>query len=457
MDSLAQYLRLFDQNRPLLLDGPQAVAAPLRLRAYEALQTHGLPTRKEEKYRYTDVQSCLALDYGLNLHRRPSGMEAHDVSRGRVAGVNGPLVLMANDEVLSVADVRCPMPAGVEVNSLGVVAAQSPRWLADHLAQLAVVEQDSMVALNTLLAQEGLVVRAHAGCCPGQPIQVVCQGASQMDLMTLRRLLVVVEEDAELSLLMVYRDAGEYRRLVSQVAEVYLEKNARLHLWLVEQGQAATQLFDHVVVRQAARSRLDCGCFSLQGGTTRRTLEVCQLGQEAVTQVYGGVIGLGREHVDNHLLIRHEAPNCQSDVLFKYVLDDESVGAFAGKVLVQRGAQKIQSQETNANLCVSPTARMFTQPMLEIYADDVKCNHGSTVGRLDERALFYMAQRGIPEPEARMLLQEAFLGEAVARVAHEPLRERLSYWVEERFRYKMGHCNGCDICDTERLLKEKKE
>ena len=139
-------------------------------------------------------------------------------------------------------------------------------------------------------------------------------------------------------------------------------------------------------------------------------------------------------------------PNCQSTELYKYVVDDKAVGAFAGKILVEKDAQKTTSQETNANLCASSDARMFTQPMLEIYADDVKCAHGSTVGVMDETALFYMRQRGIPEQEARTLLKNAFMGQVIDQIKYEPLRQRLYVKVEKRFRGELDKCEDCRLC-----------
>ena len=142
-------------------------------------------------------------------------------------------------------------------------------------------------------------------------------------------------------------------------------------------------------------------------------------------------------------------PNCQSDILYKYVLDGKSVGAFAGRVLVRPDAQKTESVETNSNLCVSPDAHMYTQPMLEIYADDVKCNHGSTVGQIDEAALFYMAQRGVSPDEARLLLQHAFVNEVISRIELPALRDRLSLMVEQRFRHaSSAGCADCGLCKT---------
>ena len=146
------------------------------------------------------------------------------------------------------------------------------------------------------------------------------------------------------------------------------------------------------------------------------------------------------------MLIDHKTGHCSSNVLYKYVLDDQSVGAFAGRVLVREGSQKTVSQETNRNLCATKEARMYTQPMLEIYADDVKCAHGSTVGQLNDAALFYMRQRGISLDEAKFLLQFAFAAEVIDQIKVEPLRDRLHHLLEKRFRGELNKCEGCKLC-----------
>jgi Fe-S cluster assembly protein SufD len=139
-------------------------------------------------------------------------------------------------------------------------------------------------------------------------------------------------------------------------------------------------------------------------------------------------------------------PHCDSNILYKYVLNDKSVGAFAGRVLVRKDAQKTTSQQTNQNLCTTKEARMYTQPMLEIYADDVKCNHGSTVGQLNDAALFYMQQRGVSVEEAKLLLEFAFINEVIDKMELEPLRDRLHHLVELRFRGQLNKCEGCKLC-----------
>jgi Fe-S cluster assembly protein SufD len=185
---------------------------------------------------------------------------------------------------------------------------------------------------------------------------------------------------------------------------------------------------------------------TLHAGQTHNQVNVRLMGEHAQVFTGGAVIAGGQEVVDDNIVVEHVAPNCNSKMLYKYVLDDHSVSAFAGKVLVQPDAQHTLSEQTNANLCVLPTAHAYAQPMLEIYADDVKCNHGSTVGKLDEAALFYMRQRGISEQEARLLLQYAFVNEVLQHVEIEYLRERLAHLVEMRFRGEANTCDGCKIC-----------
>jgi Fe-S cluster assembly protein SufD len=202
----------------------------------------------------------------------------------------------------------------------------------------------------------------------------------------------------------------------------------------------------NVYIDQQANSRVRHNVLTLHNGTTRNKLDLTLSGEGAECACYGAVIADKHQHADNNTLITHRAPHCTSNELYKYVLDEQATGAFAGRVLVEHGAQKTASQMTNQNLCTTRAARMFTQPMLEIYADDVKCAHGSTVGQLNDAALFYMRQRGISLSEAKLLLQNAFINEVIDHMQLEPLRDRLHYLVEKRFRGELNKCDGCKLC-----------
>ena len=174
--------------------------------------------------------------------------------------------------------------------------------------------------------------------------------------------------------------------------------------------------------------------------------KVTLAGEGAEIHLNGMAIADRKQHVDNNTMIDHAVPRCNSYELFKYVLDEEAIGAFAGMVLVRPGAQQTTSQQTNRNLCVTRKARMYTQPQLEIYADDVKCSHGATVGQLDEKALFYMRARGIDQKEARLLLMFAFVNEVIDTIRLDALKDRLHMLIEKRFRGELNRCQGCAIC-----------
>jgi Fe-S cluster assembly protein SufD len=215
--------------------------------------------------------------------------------------------------------------------------------------------------------------------------------------------------------------ADDRRFLATQVIEAFVGENASLDLYCLEETHNKNVRLSNVYIEQQQNSRVNHNVITLHNGTTCNRLDLTLAGQGAECQCYGCVIADKQQHVDNNTLITHKAPHCTSNELYKYVLDDKATGAFAGRVLVEHGAQKTTSQMTNQNLTATKEARMFTQPMLEIYADDVKCSHGATVGRLDEDALFYMRTRGIPERKARMLQILSFL----SPVTPEADRERV--------------------------------
>lgn len=236
---------------------------------------------------------------------------------------------------------------------------------------------------------------------------------------------------------------------------IILEEGATLNATLLFNMPYSTHNRLQFDVEQHAGSRLNLVDVTLKTGHAVCDIHVRLLGEGATAALAGAVIADGEQHVEKSVLVEHVAEGCTSDMLYKQVLSGKSTGLVHGKVLVQPGAQKSASEQTLANLCVSEDARALSQPMLEIYADDVKCNHGSTIGKLDESALFYMRQRGIPEIEARLLLQHAFVNDVLERVPEEcvvpgtttSLRERLSHLVEHRFRGELNACQGCSLCD----------
>ena len=315
-----------------------------------------------------------------------------------------------------------------------------------YYGKLARTSKDAINALNTMLCQDGLFVYVPRGVVVERPIQVVGVLRSHVDLMVNRRVLVVLEDGAQAQILFCDHALDDRNFLSTQVTEVFVGENAHLQLYELEETHVLNHRFANMFVRQSANSTATMCNITLHNGVTRNRTDVILEGENAETNLYGCVISDKHQHVDNNTLIDHRVPCCRSNEVYRYVLDGNAVGAFAGRVLVREGAQQTTSQETNANLCVTRTARMYTQPMLEIYADDVKCSHGSTVGQMDEAALFYMQQRGIPQQEARLLLKTAFVGQVIDTIPMESLRDRLRYLVDKRFRGTLSKCEGCTLC-----------
>lgn len=446
MQSEKQYIDLYGECRDMLRKHSCEVMNAVRDEAFENFKRLGFPTKKVERYKYTDIPSLFEPDYGLNINRLEIPVDPYKAFKCDVPNLSTSLYFVVNDSFYDKALPKKELPEGVIVDSLARIAAEKPELISRYYAKIAKTEEDGITALNTMLAQDGLLIYVPKGTVVDRAIQVINILRSDVDLMVNRRVLIIVEDRAEIKLLFCDHAADDRRFLATQVIEAYVGENAGLDLYCLEETHAKNVRVSNVFISQQANSRVNHNVITLHNGTTRNRTDLVFEGEGAECNLAGCVIADKDQHVDNNTLIDHKVDHCTSNELYKYVLDENAVGAFAGKVLVRHGAQHTTSQETNQNLCTTKTARMFTQPMLEIYADDVKCAHGSTVGQLNDAALFYMQQRGISKKEAKLLLEFAFINEVIDHMKLEPLRDRLHYLVEKRFRGELNKCEGCKLC-----------
>ena len=463
MKSEQQYIDLYNQCRDMICDHAAEPMNAVRDKAFDAFCRQGFPSRKVERYKYTDMAKLFAPDYGLNLKRLNIPVDPYKAFQCDVPNLSTLLYFIVNDAFYKGEDKedraeRATLPDGVVIGSLqGLTSVLSPdssffsSLISDHYARLADVEGDGVTALNTMLAQDGLLIYVPRNVKMDKAVQVIniLKAPSLSEdgaLMVNRRVLIVVEDGAEAKLLFCDHAADDQNFLTTQVIEAYVGRQAQLELYCLEETHAKNVRVSNVYISQEADSRVHHNIITLHNGTTRNRLDVVLAGEGAECACNGCAVSDKNQHVDNNTLITHRAPSCTSSELYKYVLDEKAVGAFAGRVLVEHGAQKTVSEMRNQNICAAREARMYTQPMLEIYADDVKCSHGSTVGQLNDAALFYMRQRGISEHEARLLLEQAFVGEVLDQIALTPLRDRLRYLVEKRFRGELNKCEGCKLC-----------
>lgn len=441
-----QYIELYDECRGMICGHSAEVMNAVRDKAYEDFKRQGFPTKKVERYKYTDIAKLFEPNYGLNLNRLDIPVNPFDAFKCDVPNLSTSLYFVVNDAFYSKNEPKASLPEDVIVGSLKETAEKNPDFIAKYYSKLAKTDEDAVTALNTMLAQDGLLVYVPKNTVVDRTVQVINILRSDVDLMVNRRVLIVVEEGAEIKLLFCDHAADDRRFLATQVIEAYVGRNASLDLYCLEETHAKNVRVSNLYINQEADSRLNHNVITLHNGVTRNRLDLTLSGEGAECVLNGCVISDKEQHVDNNTLIDHKAAHCQSSQLYKYVLDGKAVGAFAGKVLVRHGSQKTTSEMRNQNICATREARMFTQPMLEIYADDVKCSHGSTVGQLNDAAMFYMRQRGISEKEAKLLLEFAFVNEVIDTIKLEPLRDRLHHLVEKRFRGELSKCEGCKLC-----------
>ena len=393
MSSEKQYIDLYNQCKGMINKHAPQVLNDLRDKAFDDFCRLGFPLKKVERYKYTDMQKIFEPNYGLNLNRLEIPVNPYDVFKCDVPNLSTSLYFVVNDCFYDKMLPKCSLAEGVIVGSLSKVAAEHPELVAKYYGKIANTGDDAVTALNTMLSQDGLMVYVPKNVKVEKAIQVINILRSDVDLMVNRRVLIVMEQGSEAKFLFCDHAADDRNFLATQVIEAFVGENAKLDLYCLEETHYKNTRVSNVYIEQQANSVVNHNVITLHNGVTRNRLDLVFKGEGAECFANGCVIGDKSQHIDNNTLIDHQVGHCTSHQLYKYVLGDEAVGAFAGRILVRKDAQKTSSNEINQNLCTTKKARMFTQPMLEIYADDVKCSHGSTVGQLNDAAMFYMRQR----------------------------------------------------------------
>lgn len=446
MKAEQQYIDLFAQCEDLICRHAAGVMNAPRAEAFADFERVGFPSVKSEDYKYTDVAQSFAPDYGLNINHLSIPVNPYDVFRCDVPNLSTSLYFVVNDTFYDKMLPKAHLPEGVYAGGLNAFAEQYPEIAARYYAKAASSKHDGIIALNTMLAQDGFVLYVPKGVVVERPVQLVNIFRSDVDTMANRRILVIMEAQSNAKLLVCDHSIDDVKFLATQVVEVFAGEGAYFDYYDLEESSDSTTRFSSVHVKQEAGSNVLVNGITLNNGLTRNNYYVELNGEQAEATLCGMSILDKEQQVDSYSHITHAAPYCTSNELFKNVLDDQAVGAFSGRILVKEGAQKTAAYQTNRNLCATREARMYSKPQLEIYADDVKCSHGMTTGQLDENALFYMQSRGIPRDEARMLLSVAFTSDVIDYVRMDALKDRLHKLVEKRFRGELARCAGCRIC-----------
>ncbi|MHC4909268.1 MAG: Fe-S cluster assembly protein SufD [Planctomycetota bacterium] len=407
---------------------PEWLAA-LRASAEARFGEIGLPTPRDEAWRQTNLAPLSKLDLGVAPDAR-AAFTREIVDSLATPGMTGPQLVFVNGRYAPGIS-RLETLAGVRIVSLAEAVMDDDDELSGNLGQLA-RESEAFTALNTARFEDGVGVFVDAGASIESPIHVVFITSAATPCVTHPRLLVVAGPDSRVDVIEEFIGAGEDETyLTNALSEAVVAERADVRHYRIERESESAYAISTLAARQGDESRFTSHSLLLGGHLVRNNVEPVIDGENVYSMLNGLYVGRGRQHHDNVMLVSHKKPNCDSRQYYRGVLDDRSHGLFCGRIVVDQLAQKTDAVQSNANLLLSPDARAHAMPQLEIYADDVKCTHGATIGELDEGALFYLRSRGLSEDAAMAILVHAFIGESLDRIEIEALRDALRLRVVE--------------------------
>lgn len=436
-------ISLFEQNKEILTKGSSPLLNRMREVSAKRFAQTGIPDFKNEDYKYTNLKPAFEKSYRQELVRESGVIDLNMVFRCNVPQLDTHLVFLVNGWFYNGNNPATELPKGVVLGSLEQIANERPELLQDYLNRQAALSNDPFVALNTAFAKDGFFLYVPKGIVIEKPIQVINLLNADENLMATQRNLIVADAGAQVKVLICDHTLTSASFLYNSVTEVFSGENSLVDVFTIQNQHNQTTCINSSFYRQQRNSVLNTGTISLHSGMVRNNLKIAFNGDHSEANAYGISLTDKKQHVDNFILIEHAHPNCTSNQIFKNILDDESTGAFSGRIHVARDAQQTNAFQRNNNVLLSDKARMQTKPQLIIDADDVKCSHGATVGQIDEEALFFLRSRGIGEKEARTMLMNAFAHEVIQKITIEPLRERINELIDKRLKGEISHCHEC--------------
>jgi Fe-S cluster assembly protein SufD len=442
-DLSLKYIAHYNDSKDLLFEGSSHILNAVRNLAFKNFVMQGIPTRKNENYKYTNLQPKFLPDFKFLHQKEETDANLIEIFNCDVPQLNTHLTLLFNGWFYEKNIKTGKLPEGVILESLEKTSKNNPDLLQKYYAKIAETAADPLVALNSALAKDGYFLYIPKNAIIEKPIQIINLLKSEKDTFSTQRNLVIVEPGASVQLLLCDHTLDLNQYISNSVTEIFVAENANLDYYTVQNQHNSTTSINSVFIQQERNSNVTSHTVSLHGGLIRNNLKIVINGENAEAHMFGMAFLDKSQHIDNFTQVIHAKPHCQSNQIYKYVLDDKSTGAFSGKIHVARDAQKTNAFQRNNNLLLTDTATMQTKPQLIIDADDVKCSHGATVGQIDEQALFYLRTRGIDEDKARMMMMNAFAHEVVQEIKVEALRERIDELIEKRLKGEVARCHEC--------------
>jgi len=423
--------------------------ASLRAQAFGIFMQMGFPHAALERWRNTDLSRALNHEYHTLPEPPSADLDIDRIFKCDVPHFETLLVSQLNGWYTDRKNLIQVYPNGMIIGSLAAAFRKYPRLITEHYGKYADNSSESLTALNTAMSQDGIFIYIPDNVTVEQNVQLVNITDFKENLFLNTRNLIILGENSHLRLVQCDDSINHDVTFINSVTEVKIGRNSTLDHYKLQNKDDHTTLINNMYFHQEEGSSLSTNAISLNGGLIRNLSHVTMNGRRSNADVYGLYLMDRYQHIDNQVYINHAAPECISRELFKGVLDDHASGVFNGHIKVHRDAQQTNAFQTNRNILLSDKASIDTKPFLEIYADDVKCSHGATVGQLDAEALFYIRSRGISESNAKIMLMYAFAADVINKISIPELRQRMDDMVKKRLRGELSQCEQCVLnCST---------
>ena len=408
----------------------------IRSKAIKTFENQGFPTKKDEAWKYTSLNKILKEDYSV-FSKEEHALEHSDVKKYFIHDIDSYKIIFIDGKYSS--HLSETTHDGMDI-CLMSAALSKPKYrlvIENYFNKIA--KDDSLVALNTAFSKEGAYINIPKGKLVEKPIQVIhFSTGNEAALMFQPRNLIVVGENSHVQIIERHQSLTSNPVLTNSVTEIFANKRAIVDYYKVQNDEQNASLIDNTYISQKQQSHASLHTFSFGGKLTRNNLNFFQNGEYIDSTLKGVTIIGDKQHVDHNTLVHHIEPNCESHQDYKGIFGDSSTGVFNGKVVVEKEAQKTNAFQANNNILISDKSSINTKPQLEIFADDVKCSHGCTIGQLDESAMFYLRSRGIPEKEAKALLMYAFANNVLESVKIPELKKRINKLIANKLAVNIG-------------------
>ncbi|WP_411894081.1 Fe-S cluster assembly protein SufD [Winogradskyella sp. A2] len=408
----------------------------IRTEAIKTFETEGFPNKRQEAWKYTSLNSVLKHDYSV-FPKHEKALEFKDVKKYFIHEIDSYKIIFIDGKYSS--HLSKTTHDGIDV-CLMSAALTKPKYrlvIENYFNKIA--SKDGLSSLNTAFSAEGAYIHIPKNKLVEKPIQIIhFSTGNESALMLQPRNLVVVDENSYVQIVERHQSLTDNPVLTNSVTEIFTNKRAIVDYYKIQNDRPSASLIDNTFINQKQESIAKVHTFSFGGKLTRNNLNYYQNGERIDSTMKGITIIGNKQHVDHNTLVHHIEPNCESHQDYKGIFDDSSTGVFNGKVVVEKEAQKTNAFQANNNVLISDKASINTKPQLEIFADDVKCSHGCTIGQLDDSAMFYLRSRGIPEKEAKALLMFAFSNNVLDSVKIPELKNRITRIIANKLGVNIG-------------------